>query len=338
MSTDRYSRQILVPSIGESGQRRLLTSKALVVGCGALGTVIANNLVRAGIGYMKIVDRDYVELDNLQRQMLFDEEDVERRTPKALAAADKLRRINSSVEIEAEVKDVTQKNVEGLIKDADILLDATDNVETRLLINDACFKHNIPWVYGGVISSYGVTMNIIPRQTACFRCLVSYVPAPGSIPTCDTAGVLNAISSVIASLQSNEAIKILLGDKDVNKGLLAIELMKNSFEKIPVEKGEDCPLCRDGEFEYLDKKGLSEPIKLCGRDMVQITPQREMEVSLEHLKARLEKVGDTSYMGYLLKFSVDKYELIVFPDGRAFVKGASDKETARSLYAKYIGV
>jgi len=335
---DRYSRQILVANIGESGQQKLLRSRVLVVGCGALGTVIANNLVRAGIGYIKIVDRDYVELDNLQRQMLFDEEDVEKRMPKALAAADKLRRINSSIEIEAEVKDVTQKNVEELIKDADIVLDATDNLETRLLINDACFKHNISWIYGAVISSCGMTMNIIPGETACFRCLVPYVPAPGSTPTCDTVGVLNAIPSLIASLQSNEAIKILLGDKHVNQELLVIDLMDNRFEKIPVRKRDDCPLCRDGKFEYLDKKGLSEPIKLCGREMVQITPQKEMEVSLEDLKKKLEKVGDASYMGYLLKFSVDKYELIIFPDGRAFVKGVSDKETARSLYAKYIGV
>jgi adenylyltransferase/sulfurtransferase len=335
---DRYSRQILVANIGESGQQKLLRSRVLVVGCGALGTVIANNLVRAGIGCIKIVDRDYVELDNLQRQMLFDEEDVEKRMPKALAAADKLRRINSSIEIEAEVKDVTQRNVEGLVRDMDIVLDATDNLETRLLISDACFKHNVPWIYGAVISSYGMTMNIIPGETACFRCLVPCVPAPGSGLTCDTAGVLNAIPSVIASIQSNEAIKILLGDKRVNRELLVIDLMDDSFEKIAVRKREGCPLCRDGKFEYLEKREVSEPIKLCGREMVQVTPQREMEISLEDLKKKLEKVGDTSYMGYLLKFSVDKYELIIFPDGRAFVKGVSDKETARSLYAKYIGV
>lgn len=334
---DRYSRQILLERIGEAGQEKLAKSSVLLVGCGALGTVIANNLIRAGIGYMKVVDRDYVELDNLQRQMLFDEEDVEKGMPKAVAAVDKLHKINSSVKIEAEVKDVNQKNIEELIKDVDIVLDATDNFEIRLLINDACFKHNIPWIYGAAISSYGMTMNIIPKMTACFRCIISSLPAPGSVDTCDTVGVLNAITSLIASLESNEAIKILLGDRDVNRELLVIDLRDNSFDKIPVKKRGDCPLCRDGKFEYLDKKGPSKAIKLCGREMIQITPQREMEIPLEHLKGKLERVGDASYLGFLLKFRVDKYELIIFPDGRAFVKGVSDTETARSLYAKYIG-
>jgi adenylyltransferase/sulfurtransferase len=334
---DRYSRQILLERIGEAGQEKLAKSSVLLVGCGALGTVIANNLIRAGIGYMKVVDRDYVELDNLQRQMLFDEEDVEKGMPKAVAAVDKLHKINSSVKIEAEVKDVNQKNIEELIKDVDIVLDATDNFEIRLLINDACFKHNIPWIYGAAISSYGMTMNIIPKMTACFRCIISSLPAPGSVDTCDTVGVLNAITSLIASLESNEAIKILLGDRDLNRELLVIDLRDNSFDKIPVKKRGDCPLCRDGKFEYLDKKGPSKAIKLCGREMIQITPQREMEIPLEHLKEKLERIGDASYLGFLLKFRVDKYELIIFPDGRAFVKGVSDTETARSLYAKYIG-
>ena len=334
---DRYSRQILLERIGEAGQEKLAKSSVLLVGCGALGTVIANNLIRAGIGYMKVVDRDYVELDNLQRQMLFDEEDVEKGMPKAVAAVDKLHKINSSVKIEAEVKDVNQKNIEELIKDVDIVLDATDNFEIRLLINDACFKHNIPWIYGAAISSYGMTMNIIPKMTACFRCIISSLPAPGSVDTCDTVGVLNAITSLIASLESNEAIKILLEDRDLNRELLVIDLRDNSFDKIPVKKRGDCPLCRDGKFEYLDKKGPSKAIKLCGREMIQITPQREMEIPLEHLKEKLERIGDASYLGFLLKFRVDKYELIIFPDGRAFVKGVSDTETARSLYAKYIG-
>lgn len=335
---DRYSRQILVRTVGKSGQEKLLRGRVLVIGCGALGTVIANNLVRAGIGYMKIVDRDYVELDNLQRQMLFDEEDVGKGIPKVIAAANKLRKINSSIKIDAEVKDVNRKNIEELIKDVDIVLDATDNFETRLLINDACFKHNIPWIYGAAISSYGMTMNIIPKVTACFRCIVSSLPAPGSVDTCDTVGVLNAITSLIASLQSNEAIKILLGDKQSNHGLLVIDLMNNSFEKIPVKKRDDCPLCRDGVFEYLDKKGPGEAIKLCGREMIQITPQKEMGVSLEYLKRKLERLGDASYLGFLLKFRVNKYELIIFPDGRAFIKGTINEEIAKTLYAKYIGV
>ena len=335
---DRYSRQIQVARIGESGQKKLLRSRVLVIGCGALGTVIANNLVRAGIGYMKIVDRDYVELDNLQRQMLFDEEDVGKGMPKAVAVTDKLRRINSSVKIEAEVTDVNRRNVEELIKDIDIVLDGTDNFETRFLINDVCFKHGIPWVYGAALSSYGMTMNIIPGVTPCFRCLVASSVAPGTIDTCDTVGVLNAITSMIASFQANEAIKILLGGENLNRELLAIDLKNNSFEKIAVKQRDDCPLCKNGKLEYLNKRGYFEPIKLCGRDMVQVTPQRKMEVSLEYLKGKLEKLGDAAYLGSLLKFMVDEYELVIFPDGRAFIKGCTDEKVAKSLYAKYIGV
>ncbi len=335
---DRYSRQILVTEIGESGQEKLLRSRALVIGCGALGTVIANNLARAGVGYINIVDRDYVELDNLQRQILFDEEDVEKGTLKAIAAADKLRRINSSIEIEAEAKDVNRSNIEELVKGVDIILDGTDNFETRFLINDTCFKHKIPWVYGAAISSYGMTMNIIPGATPCFRSIVSSLPAPGSIDTCDTVGVLNTITSMIASLQSNEAMKILIGEGNLNQELIVIDLLHNSFEKITIKERDDCPLCKNGDLEYLNKKGPLGPIKLCGRDMVQVTPQREMEVSLEYLEGKLEKLGTAHHLGSLLKFSVGEYELIVFPDGRAFIKGCTDEKVAKSLYTKYIGV
>jgi len=335
---DRYSRQVLVARIGKSGQEKLSRSRVLIIGCGALGTVIANNLARAGIGYIRIVDRDYVELDNPQRQILFDEEDVKRGAPKAETAADKLRRINSSIEIEAEVVDVNRKNIEGLIKDVDIVLDGTDNFETRFLINDACFKHSIPWIYGAALSSYGMTMTFIPGLTPCFRCLVSSLPAPGSTETCDTVGVLNSITSCIGSIQSNEAIKILLGYRDSGQRLLVMDLMERSFEKITVKKRDDCPVCTHGEFEYLNQKGPLEPIELCGREMMQFTPQREMEVSLEYLRGKLEKSGNVSYLGSLLKFKVDKYELIVFPDGRAFIKGTIDKKIAKGLYAKYIGV
>jgi len=335
---DRYSRQVLIERIGRPGQEKLSKSRVLVIGCGALGTVIANNLARAGIGHMRIVDRDYVELDNLQRQILFDEEDVEKGMPKAVAAADKLRKINSSIKIEAEVKDVNRKNIEELIKDVDIVLDGTDNFETRFLMNDACFKHNIPWVYGAALSSYGMTIDFIPGLTPCFRCLVSSLPAPGSTETCDTVGVLNAITSCIGSIQSNEAIRILLGDRGSDQKLLVLDLMERSFEKIPVRRRDDCPVCIHGEFEYLNQKGPLDPIELCGREMMQFTPQREMEVSLEFLRAKLERLGNVSYIGFLLKFKVDKYELIVFPDGRAFIKGTTDKKIAKSLYTKYIGV
>ncbi len=334
---DRYSRQKLVAQIGPSGQEMLGRGRVAVVGCGALGTVIANNLARAGVGYIRIIDRDFVEIDNLQRQVLFDEDDVKRGMPKAVAAADRLRKVNSSIQIEAVVSDVHRRNIEGFIKDVNVVLDATDNFETRFLLNDACFKHSVPWVYGAAIASYGMTMNIFPRATPCFRSIVASLPASGSVDTCDTVGVLNSITSIVASLQSNEAIKILVGGKAEGGELIAVDLGSNKFEKIHVKERIDCPLCVKGEYEFLDKPGLAEPVKLCGRDMIQVTPQKELGVSLEFLKTKLERLGEVSFLGALLKFNVDRYELIIFPDGRAFIRGTDDKKVAKSLYAKYVG-
>jgi molybdopterin/thiamine biosynthesis adenylyltransferase len=334
---DRYSRQVLVGQIGPSGQEALGRSRAVVVGCGALGTVVANNLVRAGVGYVRIIDRDFVELDNLQRQILFDEEDATRGMPKAVAAAERLRKVNSSIQIEAVVSDVHRRNIEGFIKDANVVLDATDNFETRFLLNDACFKHSVPWVYGAAIASYGMTMNIIPRSSPCFRSIVSALPASGSVDTCDTVGVLNSITGIVASLQSNEALKIMVGGKAEGGELIAIDLGNNKFEKIHVKERSDCPLCVKGEYEFLDKPGLAEPVKLCGRDMIQVTPQTELGVSLEYLKEKLERLGEVSFLGALLRFNTGKYEMTIFPDGRAFIKGTDDKRVAKSLYARFVG-
>ena len=334
---DRYSRQVLVALIGPQGQQKLAKSRAVILGCGALGTVISNNLARAGVGYLRIIDRDFVELNNLQRQTLFDEDDANKGMPKAMAAAEKLRKVNSSIEIEGVVSDVHRRNIEDLIRDADVVLDATDNFETRFLLNDACFKHDKTWVYGAAIAGYGMTMNVFPQKSPCFRSIISSLPSSGSVDTCDTVGVLNAITGTIASIQSNEAIKILVGGKAVGGELIAVDLGINKFEKIQVKEREDCPLCVKGEYEFLDKPGLAEPVKLCGRDMIQVTPQKEMGVSLEFLKAKLEKLGDVSFMGSLLKFTIGKHELIVFPDGRAFIKGTDDKKVAKSLYTRYVG-
>ncbi len=334
---ERYSRQMLVAQIGPEGQEKLIKSRVAIVGCGALGTVIANNLARAGVGYLRIIDRDLVELTNLQRQTLFDEADAEKGLPKAIAAAEKLRRVNSSIRIEALVNDVHRRNVEDMIRDTDVVLDATDNFETRFLLNDACFKHDKPWIYGAAIAGYGMTMNVFPRKSPCFRSIVASLPSAGSVDTCDTVGVLNAITGVIACIQSNEAVKILVGTKAAGGELIAIDLANNSFEKIHVKEREDCPLCVKGEYEYLDKPGLAEPVKLCGRDMIQVTPQRELGISLEALKTKLERLGEVSFMGALLRFTVGKHELIIFPDGRAFVKGTDDKRVAKSLYTRYVG-
>jgi adenylyltransferase/sulfurtransferase len=253
---DRYVRQTAFPGIGESGQHKLLDSSVAVVGCGGLGTHIADTLARAGVGRLKLVDRDYVELNNLQRQLLFDQRDVAEASPKALAAARRLENINSQVKIESLVAEVSKENVEDIIGDVDLVLDGCDNFETRYLINDACVKHDIPWIYGGAVASYGMTMNIIPHQTACLRCVFPERPEAATIVTCATAGILASIVAIIAALQCSEALKLLTGQGNLNEGLTHVDVWENSFEVFSVERQEDdCPACGKGRYEYLEGMG-----------------------------------------------------------------------------------
>jgi molybdopterin-synthase adenylyltransferase len=336
---DRYARQVVLTEIGEKGQRRLLASTAAVVGCGALGTNIVNALVRAGVGRVRVIDRDFVELNNLQRQVLFDEDDIAQALPKAVAAAAKLRSINSQVQIDPVVTDVNPDNVEQLIGDADIVLDGTDNFETRLLINDACCKLDIPWIYGGVITTCGMAMAIVPHRTPCFRCFLSELPAPGSTPTCDTVGVLGTAATIVASFQVTEALKLLTGQEDaLHERLLYFDVWTGDFMRLKVAKhDEPCPTCDLGEFEYLEAREGSWATSLCGRDAVQINVRREGQVSFSQLAERLSPVGQVAYNDYILRFGVDSFELTVFPDGRTIVKGCTDPALARTLYARYIG-
>ncbi|MFQ5867334.1 MAG: ThiF family adenylyltransferase [bacterium] len=337
----RYSRQILFSEIGEQGQRKLRDNKVVLVGCGALGTVIANNLVRAGIGELKIIDRDFVELNNLQRQILFDEEDVKRNIPKAIAAVDKLEKINSEVKLEAVVADVNFTNVENLVEGAKLLVDGTDNFEVRFLLNDACVKAKIPWIYGSCLGSYGLTMNIIPGKTPCFRCLFETAPLPGMVPTCDTAGVISPIVNVIAAIETAEAIKYLTGKfKALNKNLIAIDIWEGSFEKFNLNDRKDeidCSCCKQRKFEFLEGKQGSSITSLCGRDAVQITQKSIGRIDFEKLAERLKKSGKVTFNKYILKFSVNEYEINLFLDSRAIIKGTNDFSVARGLYAKYIG-
>lgn len=337
MELERYIRQIIFPPLGEEGQRRLLDSSVAIVGCGALGSHIANTLTRAGVGHIKIVDRDYIELNNLQRQILFDEEDIERGLPKAIAAAEKLRKINSQVEIEPLVADVHPRNVEEIIKGMDLVLDGTDNFETRYLINDACVKHDTPWIYGGAVGSYGMTMNIIPHQTPCLRCLFVQIPPPGSTPTCDTAGILGAVPALIGAIEANEALKLLTGKGRPNQGLIHIDLWENTFEIFQVARQEACPVCGQGRFEFLEAKEVAMVTSLCGRNAVQITPVAEVTISLPSLAKRLQAIGEVTFNEFLLRFQVNDYLITVFLDARAIIRGTSDETVARSLYAKYIG-
>lgn len=252
---ERYVRQTAFPGIGEEGQHKLLTSSVAVIGCGGLGSHIANNLVRAGIGRLKLADRDYVELNNLQRQILFDEQDAAHNVPKAEAAAQKLRATNSQVQIEALVTDVDPGNVEEIVGDVDLVLDGCDNLETRYLINDACVRHDIPWIYGGAVASYGMTMNIIPHQTACLRCIFPQLPPPGAVPTCVTVGILVSVVAIIAALECSEALKLLTGQGQLNEGLIHIDVWNNTLEVFSVERqGESCPTCGQGRYEFLEAK------------------------------------------------------------------------------------
>ena len=338
---DRYSRQMRFAPIGEAGQQRLLASRALVCGCGALGSVLTNTLARSGVGKLRIVDRDFVETSNLQRQVLFDEDDVAAQLPKAVAAANKLRRINSTIEIEPIVADVDHANILSLLDGVDVLVDGTDNFETRFLLNDAAVKLGVPWVYGGCIGAGGQTMTILPGETPCLRCLVQEAPPPGAMETCDTAGILSPIINVIASIQAMEAIKILSGHRDaIQRNLLVFDLWENRV--LPMKAGSlrdagDCPTCCRREFPWLSGERGSHTAVLCGRNAVQLIHPGGMRLSLEALADKLAGVGRVTRNPFLLRLAVDDYLLTVFPDGRAIIGGTDDIPTARTIYAKYIG-
>lgn len=341
-SLERYSRQMRFPGVGAEGQGRLLASRAVVCGCGALGTVIANVLVRAGVGHVRIVDRDFIETNNLQRQILFDERDVADNIPKAEAAARKLRAINSAITIEAVVTDIDRTNILELSGDADVILDGTDNFEVRYLINDAAVRLGKPWVYGGCLGSQGQTMTIIPGTTPCLRCVFEAAPAPGETGTCETAGVLSPIVNIIASFQAAEALKLLSGHPQaINRGLIVIDVWDNvqrSMKVAPLFGTADCPCCGRREFEWLDGRQGSHSTTLCGRNAVQVSHRRSGRLNFEELARQLQSLGSVSHNRFLLKFEVADYQFTVFPDGRAIIKGTSDVERARTLYAKYIGL
>jgi molybdopterin-synthase adenylyltransferase len=338
---DRYSRQVRFPALGEAGQRALMRSRVTLCGCGALGTVLANHLVRAGVGFLRIIDRDFIETHNLQRQILFDEQDVRDNLPKAEAAARKLRLINSSIEIEPVVTDLDHTNAVQLIGDADLILDGTDNFETRYLINDAAIKLNKPWVYGGVIGSEGQTMTIVPGKTPCLRCLIETAPPPGMTPTCETAGVLGPAVAVIASFEAIEAIKLLTGAHDaLNRELIMVDVWDWTFRQLKVAGllGKvDCPCCKHRKFEWLDGAMGSHTTTLCGRNAVQVAARRPEPLDFPDMARRLTSLGDVRHNAFMLRFATEGYEFTVFPDGRAIIKGTNDIAKARTLYSQFVG-
>jgi adenylyltransferase/sulfurtransferase len=329
---------MLFPAIGETGQKKVQSSIVVIVGCGALGTVIANNLCRAGVGRLRIVDRDFVEESDLQRQSLFTEQDAAQRLPKAIAAARHIALINSAIAVEPIVADVCSRNVKTLLAEADIVLDATDNLETRFLINDECVKENIPWVYGGAVGAEGMVMPIIPRETPCLRCFIEEPPPPGALPTCDRAGILNAASGAVGSLQTAAALRILVGAGAWAGPLLSLDVWKGEFKMRTLAPRPDCPTCAHHRFEFLEGKGASWTNVLCGRDMIQVMPPEERPVDLSALAQELSAAGAVSFNGFMLTLKAPPHELTLFPNGRALIKGAADVAEARSLYARYVGI
>jgi adenylyltransferase/sulfurtransferase len=327
--------------LGEAGQRKLLASRVLLCGCGALGTVIANSLVRAGVGHLRIVDRDFVELNNLQRQVLYDEADVASGLPKAVAAQQRLSKINSQVHIEAIVADVDHKNIGQFVDGTHLILDGTDNFETRFLLNDAALKFGIPWVYGGCIGAEGQTMTILPGDTPCLRCLIPESPPPGTTPTCDTAGILGPIVDIVASLQAAEALKILTGHLEaINRSLTVIELWDNRIRQIQLnslKENSDCSTCQRRQFPWLDGERGSHTAILCGRNAVQLSFPDRHAIVLEQLADTLSAVGRVSRNRFLVRAEIGPYTLTVFPDGRAIVGGTEDIAEAKTVYAKYVG-
>jgi adenylyltransferase/sulfurtransferase len=336
---ERYSRQILFPGIGKAGQEKLSSSRVVIIGCGALGASHAEMLSRAGVGHLKIVDRDFVEFTNLQRQTLFKESDAAERLPKAIAAKMRIGEINSEIKVEAIVADVNQSNVEQIIRDADLVLDGTDNFQIRYLLNDACVKLGKTWVYGAAVSSYGTTMTIIPGKTPCLRCIFEEMPDAGSSPTCDTAGVIMPIIAAISSVPISEAMKLLVGDRDALHGsLMQIDIWQNDWRKIKLSApNPDCPACGMHRYDFLDAESPEFAAVLCGRDAVQIAPPNGTTIDLGAFSAKIEHLGNVKQNDYLVRFTSGDNEITVFRDGRAIVKGTDDIAVARSLYARYIG-
>lgn len=336
---ERYSRQVLFDQIGAKGQEKLHGSRVVLIGCGALGSSHAEMLARAGVGNLKIIDRDFVEFSNLQRQTLFSQADAEERLPKAIAAQKRIAAINSDVNVEPMITDVNNSNVESIIESGDLVLDGTDNFQVRYLLNDACVKQRRTWIYGAAVSSYGSTMTIIPGETPCLRCIFSEMPDAGSAPTCDTAGVIMPIIATVSATQVTEALKILVGDlKSLHGSLMQFDVWANDRQRIKLDKpNPECPSCGKRQFEFLDADNAEFSAVLCGRDAVQLASAHETKLDLPALAERLARLTEVKVNEYLLRFTAGENEITVFRDGRAIVKGTDDVSHARSLYAKYVG-
>ena len=332
---DRYSRQVLFREIGAEGQKKLSQSRVVIVGCGATGSALASLLARSGIGNLRILDRDYVESSNLQRQALFDENDARESVPKAIAAARQIARFNSQIAVEPHVADLTPANVDSLLGGCDLILDGTDNFETRYLINDYAVKNSVAWIYAAAVGSYAVTMNILPGESACLACIFPESPR-GTVETCETAGILNSAVNLVASIAATEALKFLVGARSkMRRTLLSWDVWTNQrAEMAAMSPRAGCRACL-GDFVHLAGEGRPH-ITLCGRNSVQIH-ERQRPVDFAELSTRLQPHGNVRHNEFVLKFWHEPYEMTLFPDGRAIIKGTTDTAIARSLYARFVG-
>ena len=335
--TDRYIRQVRLPQIGTTGQEKVSAATVCLIGCGALGTGLAEMLARAGVGRIRIADRDFVERSNLQRQVLFDEADADKRLPKAEAAATKLRSINRTITVEPTVVDVVPRNILSIIEGADVVLDGTDNLETRYLVNDACLKLGIPWVYGGAVGMSGLVLPVVPDKGPCLRCMLPDPPPPGTLPTCDTTGVLAATTRTVSSLQFSAALQMIVGDMSGVGKLTRLDVWTRHFATVTIPRDEHCPACAGRRFDFLSAERTAWTTTLCGRNAVQVTPQTGALIDLPALKTRLESLGTVTDNDFLLTLHIEDLEVVLFPDGRAVVQGTIDETRARTVLARVLG-
>ncbi len=337
MTVGRYHRQEIFFPIGEEGQEKLKAGRVCVIGVGALGSFVANNLARAGVGYLRLIDRDIVELSNLQRQVLFTERDAREQVPKAEAAKAHLAEMNHEVQIEAVIADVNPYNVEKFISDVDLVIDGTDNLETRYLLNEACDKLKIRWIYGGVVGSGGTMMNILPGEGPCLECLLGPLPEEGTYETCDTAGVISPITGIVAAYQTAEAMKMLTGSEALLRQAVTLDAWDSFTEFFEVEKDPECPVCGKRHYSRLQNRQKRYTAALCGHDAYQITPEDDGMFDYEEAVESLQGRGTLEKKKFFTVFRNDEADFKLFPDGRAIINGAADSTSAQRIYIRYIG-
>lgn len=336
MSVGRYHRQEIFYPIGREGQEKLRAGRVCVIGIGALGASVANMLAQAGVGYLRLIDRDIVELTNLQRQVLFTEEDAREQVPKAEAAREHIARMNAEIQVDARIVDVNPYNVENLIDGVDVVVDGLDNLETRYLLNEACHKHGVRYVYGGVVGSGGMVMNVLPGEGPCLECLLGPLPEEGTYDTCDTAGVISPITNIVASYEAAETMKLLVGSESVLHQAISVDAWDSYTDFFDVDQDPDCPVCGKHQYAHLERREKTYTASLCGHDAYQITPEDDGSFNYDAVIAALQAEGEVVRKKFFTTFRNDGADFKLFPDGRAIINGVPSGEEAQKIFARYI--